>query len=143
MGEVRPHRRAVSSGWPAMGTVSASAAGVVAFGHALTSLSWALGGCDLVSTIGSYVEQFARQGGASAGADRPRRMGGEGDRGLLALALFHPRRRRRIQGMGAPGLFVLACVAVPGEAFWHRQPFRHARNLRTRGAARARASRRS
>jgi hypothetical protein len=52
-----------TSGWPAVGTVTAYAAAVVAFAYGLMSLYWAVGGHALVSTIGGYVEQFARQGG--------------------------------------------------------------------------------
>src|SRR5260370_40691800 len=53
-----------ASGWSAVGTVTAYAAAIVAFGYALMSLYWALGGHALVSTIGGSVEQFARRGGA-------------------------------------------------------------------------------
>jgi hypothetical protein len=49
-----------ASGWSAMGTAAAYAAAIVAFAYALMSLYWALGGHGLVSTIGGYVEQFAR-----------------------------------------------------------------------------------
>ena len=52
-----------ASGWPALGTVTAYAAAVVAFAYALMSLYWALGGHGLVSTTGGDVEQFARRGG--------------------------------------------------------------------------------
>jgi len=45
-----------ASGWPAAGTATAYAAAIVAFGYALMSLYWALGGHGLVSTIGGYVE---------------------------------------------------------------------------------------
>ena len=44
--------------------MTAYAAAIVAFAYALLSLYWALGGDALVSTIGGYVEQFARRGGA-------------------------------------------------------------------------------
>jgi hypothetical protein len=53
-----------ASGWPAAGTVTAYAAAIVAFGYALMSLYWALGGHALVSTVGGYAEQFAQRGGA-------------------------------------------------------------------------------
>src|SRR5215472_8503190 len=53
-----------ASRWQAMGTVAAYAAAIVAFGYALMSAYWALGGHALVSTIGGHVEQFARRGGA-------------------------------------------------------------------------------
>jgi hypothetical protein len=49
--------------WTAVGVAAAYAAAVVAFGYALISLYWALGGHALVSTIGGYVAQFARRGG--------------------------------------------------------------------------------
>jgi len=80
----------VASGWPAAGTVTAYAAATVAFGYALMSLYWALGGHALVSTIGGYVEQFARRGGAlpvliALAATLAKVVGG-----LLALALVRP-----------------------------------------------------
>jgi hypothetical protein len=50
---------------PVLGTAAAYAAGVVAFAYALVSLYWALGGRGLISTVGGYVEQFARRGGAA------------------------------------------------------------------------------
>jgi hypothetical protein len=46
-----------------VGTVTYAAA-IVALAYALMSLCWALGGHALVGTIGGYVEQFARRGGA-------------------------------------------------------------------------------
>ena len=79
-----------SSGWSAVGTAAAYAAGFVAFGYALVSLYWALGGRGLVSTIGGYVEQFARRGGILpvliALAATLAKVAG----GLLALALVRP-----------------------------------------------------
>src|SRR6516165_11276180 len=79
-----------ASGWPAAGTATAYAAAIVAFGYALMSLYWALGGHGLVSTIGGYVEQFARRGGAlpvliALAAALAKAAGG-----LLALALVRP-----------------------------------------------------
>ena len=80
---------AAASGWAA-GTVTAYAAASVAFAYALMSLYWALGGHALVSTIGGYVEQFARRGGALpvliALAATLAKVAG----GLLALALVRP-----------------------------------------------------
>jgi hypothetical protein len=55
-----------ASGWSAVGTVTYAAA-IVALAYALMSLCWALGGHALVGTIGGYVEQFARRGGALPG----------------------------------------------------------------------------
>lgn len=73
-----------------MGTVAAYAAAIVAFAYALMSFYWALGGHGLVSTIGGYVEQFARRGGAlpvlmALAAALAKAAGG-----LLALALVRP-----------------------------------------------------
>jgi hypothetical protein len=78
-----------ASGWSAVGTVTYAAA-IVALAYALMSLYWALGGHALVSTIGGYVEQFARRGGALpvlvALAATLAKVAG----GLLALALVRP-----------------------------------------------------
>lgn len=77
-------------GWSVVRTVTAYAAAVVAFAYALMSLYWALGGHALISTIGGYVEQFARRGGAlpvlAALAVTLAKVVG----GLLALALVRP-----------------------------------------------------
>jgi len=79
-----------ASGWRAVGTVAAYAAAVVAFAYALVSLYWGVGGHRLVSTVGGYVAQFARQGGAVpvlvALAATAAKVAG----GLLALALVRP-----------------------------------------------------
>jgi hypothetical protein len=79
-----------ASGWRAVGTVAAYAAAVAAFAYALVSLYWAVGGDRLVSTVGGYVEQFARHGGAVpvlvALAAAAAKVAG----GLLALALVRP-----------------------------------------------------
>jgi hypothetical protein len=45
-------------------SVPAYAAAILAFAYAVVSLYWAVGGHALVSTVGGYVEQFARRGGA-------------------------------------------------------------------------------
>src|SRR5215471_20965343 len=72
------------------GTVAAYAAAAVAFAYALVSLYWAVGGHRLISTVGGYVEQVARQGGAVpvlvALAAAAAKVAG----GLLALALVRP-----------------------------------------------------
>ena len=77
-------------GWSAAGTAAAYAAAIVAFAYALVSLYWAVGGHGLVSTVGGYVEQFARHGGALpvlvALAAAVAKVAG----GLLALALVRP-----------------------------------------------------
>jgi Protein of unknown function (DUF3995) len=81
--------RAASGRW-AVGTVAAYAAAIVAFAYALVSLYWALGGHALVTTVGGYVEQFARRGGAVpvliALAAAAAKVAG----GLLALAMVRP-----------------------------------------------------
>ena len=81
---------AAASGWPAVGTAAGYVAALAAFGYALVSLYWALGGHALVSTVGGYVEQFARRGGAvpvlvALAATVAKVIGG-----LLALALVRP-----------------------------------------------------
>ena len=70
--------------------VTAYAAAAVAFAYALMSLYWAVGGHALLSTIGGYVEQSARRGGAlpvlvALAAALAKAAGG-----LLALALVRP-----------------------------------------------------
>lgn len=96
-----------------MGTVTAYAAAIVAFAYALMSLYWALGGHALVSTIGGYVEQFARRGGALpvllALAAALAKVAG----GLLALALVRPWGRvipRRWLLTGSAGASALLVV---------------------------------
>ena len=73
-----------------MGTVTAYAAAVVAFAYALMSLYWAVGGHALVSTIGGYVEQFARRGGALPVLIALAAALAKVAAGLLALALVRP-----------------------------------------------------
>jgi len=95
-----------ASGWSAPGTVTAYAAAVLAFGYALVSLYWAVGGHALVSTIGGYVEQLARRGGTlpvliALAAALAKAAGG-----LLALALVRPWRR------GVPRRWLLAGSAA-------------------------------
>ena len=79
-----------STSWSAVGIISAYAAAIVAFAYAVVSLYWAAGGHALVSTIGGYVEQLARRGGAlpvlAALAVTVAKVAG----GLLALALVRP-----------------------------------------------------
>ncbi len=79
-----------ASGWSAVGTVSAYTAAIIAFAYALMSLYWAAGGHALISTVGGYVDHFARRGGAlpvlAALAVTVAKAAG----GLLALALVRP-----------------------------------------------------
>jgi hypothetical protein len=98
-----------ASGWSAVGTVT-DAAAIVALAYALMSLCWALGGHALVGTIGGYVEQFARRGGALpvlvALAATLAKVAG----GLLALALVRPWGRVVPRGwllVGSAGASVL------------------------------------
>jgi Protein of unknown function (DUF3995) len=102
-----------ASGWSAVGTVSAYAAAVVAFAYALMSLYWALGGHALLSTIGGYVEQFARRGGALPVLAAVAVTLGKVAGGLLALALVRPWGRvvpRRWLLIGSAGASVLLVV---------------------------------
>jgi len=103
----------VTSGWPAVGTVTAYAAAVAAFGYALMDLYWALGGHALISTVGGYVKQFARLGGALpvliALAATVAKVAG----GLLALALVRPWGRVAPRGRllaGSAGASALLVV---------------------------------
>jgi hypothetical protein len=79
-----------ATGRPAVGTVTAYAAAVVAFAYALVSLYWAVGGHRLVSTVGGYVAQFARQGGAVPVLVALVAAAAKVAGGLLALALVRP-----------------------------------------------------
>jgi Protein of unknown function (DUF3995) len=79
-----------ASGWSAVGTVTAYAAGFVAFAYALVSLYWALGGHGLISTVGGYVEHFAHRGGVLPVLVALTVAGAKLAGGLLALALVRP-----------------------------------------------------
>jgi len=72
--------------WP----VAAYAAAAVAFAYALVSLYWAVGGHRLISTVGGYVEQVARQGGAVPVLVALAAAAAKVTGGLLALALVRP-----------------------------------------------------
>ena len=89
-GQERGRPGPAASGPPALGTITAHAAAIAAFAYALLSLYWAVGGRGLVSTVGGYVAQFARRGGAVpvvvALAATAAKVAG----GLLALALVRP-----------------------------------------------------
>ena len=78
------------SGWSTAGTVAAYAAAIVAFAYALVSLYWAVGGHGLLSTVGGYVEHFARQGGALPVLVALAAVVAKVAGGLLALALVRP-----------------------------------------------------
>ena len=70
--------------------VTAYAAAAVAFAYALMSLYWAVGGHALLSTIGGYVEQSARRGGALPVLIALAATLAKVVDGLLALALVRP-----------------------------------------------------
>jgi Protein of unknown function (DUF3995) len=102
-----------TSAWSVVGAAAAYAAAIIAFAYALVSLYWAVGGHGLVSTVGGYVEQFARRGGAVpvlvALAATVAKVAG----GLLALALVRPWGRvvpRRWLLLGSAGASVLLAV---------------------------------
>ncbi len=115
MGRARADSRqsAAACGRPAVGTVTAYAAAIVAFAYASVSLYWALGGHALVSTVGGYAQQFTRQGGP-CGAGSPCRDGGEGDRWSA--------RARHGASVGTPGSAQVAADRFrPGPVccWWH------------------------
>jgi hypothetical protein len=84
-------RSAAPGCWPpAVGTVAAYAAAVVAFAYALVSLYWAVGGRGLVGTVGGYVEQMARRGGAAVVLLALVAVAAKVVGGLIALALVRP-----------------------------------------------------
>jgi hypothetical protein len=96
-----------------MGTVTAYAAAIVAFGYALMSLYWALGGPALISTVGGYVEQVARRGGALPVLVALAAAVAKAAGGLLALALVRPWGRvvpRRWLLAGSAGASALLVV---------------------------------
>ena len=73
--------------------MTAYAAAIVAFACALLSLYRALGGDALVSTVGGYVEQFTRRGGALPVLIALAATLAKGVGGLLALAIVGYWRR--------------------------------------------------
>jgi hypothetical protein len=99
-----------SSGWSSTGIVSAYAAGIAGFGYALMSLYWALGGRALISTVGGYVEQLARQGGAAPVLVALAAVAAKVIGGLLALGLVRPWGRvvpRRLLLIASAGASVV------------------------------------
>lgn len=112
-GAERARSAAAASGRAAAGTVAAYAAAVLAFGYALVSLYWAVGGHGLISTVGGYVERFARQGGAVAVLVAVTVAVAKLLGGVLALALVRPwgrvvpRRWLLIISAGVSGLLVV------------------------------------
>jgi Protein of unknown function (DUF3995) len=101
------------SGSPAAGVIAAYAAAGVAFGYAIISLYWAAGGRALLGTVGGYVEQLTRRGGAVpvivALAVVLAKVAG----GMLALALVRPWGRvipRRLLLAGSAAVSVLLVI---------------------------------
>jgi hypothetical protein len=78
------------SGPLAVGTVAAYAAAIVAFGYALVSLYWAVGGRGLAGTVGGYVQQMARRGGGAVVLLAVVAVAAKAVAGLIALALARP-----------------------------------------------------
>ncbi len=101
------------TGWSTAGTVAAYAAAIVAFAYALVNLYWAAGGHGLVSTVGGYVEQFARHGGTLPVLVAIAAVVAKVAGGLLALALVRPRgkvvprRWLQISSAGASALLLV------------------------------------
>jgi hypothetical protein len=99
--------------WSLVGTVTAYAAGFVAFAYALVSLYWAVGGHGLISTVGGYVEHFAHRGGALPVLVALAVAGAKLAGGVLALALVRPWGRVVPSGwllLGSAGASVVLMV---------------------------------
>jgi len=107
----RPGLAAAS--WPRVEIAACYAASVAAFAHAMMDLYWALGGHDLLSTVGGYAERMARQGGVLAELLALSASAAQMMAGLLALALVRPWGRviprvlLRLGSAGASALLVL------------------------------------
>jgi hypothetical protein len=89
-----------------LGVIAAYAAGILAFGYALVSVYWALGGQGLLSTVGGFAEQAANQGGAGAVLLGLVAAAAKVVGGLLALALV------RQWGRMIPRLWLLIASAA-------------------------------
>jgi hypothetical protein len=102
-------RRAATGPTPSV--VAAYGAAALAFGYAVVSMYWAFGGSGLVSTVGGYVQPFARHGGAGATLVAAAAALAKVVGGLLALALVRPWGRvvprRWLLGVAAAGSVVL------------------------------------
>jgi Protein of unknown function (DUF3995) len=70
------------------------AAAAVALLYAVVSVYWALGGQALLSTVGGWVEDLGRRGGAASAAVGLLAAGLKLAGALLALVLVHPAGRR-------------------------------------------------
>jgi hypothetical protein len=99
----RPAPPATGAG---IGVIAAYAAAVLAFGYALVSVYWAVGGQGLLSTVGGFAEQAARQGGAGAVLLGLVAAAAKVVGGLLALALV------RQWGRVIPRLWLLIASAA-------------------------------
>jgi hypothetical protein len=89
-----------------IGVIAAYAAGILAFGYALVSVYWAVGGHGLLSTVGGFAEQAAKQGGAGAVLLGLVAAAAKVAGGLLALALV------RQWGRVIPRLWLLIASAA-------------------------------
>jgi hypothetical protein len=116
-GQDRGRSAPAAFGRPALGTITAYAAAIAAFAYALMSLYWAVGGHGLVSTVGGYVEQFARRGGAVPVVVALAATAAKAAGGLLALALVRPwgrvvPRRWLLAGAAAASALLVLYGAV-------------------------------
>jgi Protein of unknown function (DUF3995) len=99
------------------GAVAAHGAAVLAFGYAVVSLYWAVGGRGLLSTVGGYVQQLADRGGAGAVLVAVVVLLAKVAGGVLALALIRPSalpvsRRWLLTGAGAVSVLLVIYGAV-------------------------------
>jgi Protein of unknown function (DUF3995) len=112
-GAARAQSSPAACRWSLVGTVTAYAAGFVAFAYALVSLYWAVGGHGLISTVGGYVEHFAHRGGALPVLVALAVAGAKLAGGVLALALVRPWGRVVPRGwllLGSAGASVVLMV---------------------------------
>lgn len=97
----------------AAGTAAGYAAALAAFGYALVSLYWAVGGHGLISTVGGYAGQLARHGGAIPALVALAAALAKAAGGLLALVLVRPwgrviPRHWRLAGPTAASVLLVA-----------------------------------
>jgi len=93
------------------GTICAYGAAVVAFGYALVSLYWAIGGTGLLSTVGGYAETAARHGGAGAVVLGLATVVVKVVGGLLALALARGWARTWSRAIAPSWLLIVSAAA--------------------------------
>jgi hypothetical protein len=93
-------------GWLAVAAIAAYAAAALAFGYALISVYWTLGGHGLLGTVGGAIERFARRGGITATLVGLATTVVKTTGGVLALALIRP------WGRLVPRTWLLAAAAA-------------------------------